>query len=47
MRDTAIPHRSTITNVGAVVEDVRTVFERRNDATIYIPTLYPTPKTTI
>jgi len=23
--------------VGAVVEDVRTIFERRNDATIYIP----------
>lgn len=26
---------------GAVVEDVRTVFERRNDATIYIPDLQP------
>jgi hypothetical protein len=22
---------------GAVVEDVRTIFEKRNDATIYIP----------
>ena len=26
---------------GAVVEDVRTVFERINDATIYIPDLQP------
>lgn len=24
--------------LGAIVEDVRTVFERKNDATIYIPT---------
>jgi len=23
--------------MGAIVEEVRTVFERRNDATIYIP----------
>ena len=23
--------------VGAIVEDVRTVFERKNDATVYIP----------
>ncbi len=31
-----------LTNVGgAVVEDVRTVFERKNDATIYIPTFQP------
>ena len=27
--------------MGAVVEDVRTVFERRSDATIYIPTFDP------
>lgn len=26
--------------LGAVVEDVRTIFERRNDATIYIPALF-------
>jgi hypothetical protein len=25
------------TSRGAVVEDVRTIFEKRNDATIYIP----------
>ena len=31
-----------ILNWGAVVEDVRTVFEKKNDATVYIPTLYPT-----
>jgi len=24
---------------GATVEDVRTIFERRNDATVYIPAL--------
>ena len=24
-------------SVGAVVEEVRTIFEKRNDATIYIP----------
>ncbi len=29
--------------MGAVVEDVRTVFERKNDATVYIPMFYPTP----
>ncbi len=23
--------------LGAVVEDVRTIFERKNDATVYIP----------
>jgi len=28
--------------MGAVVEDVRTVFELKNDATIYIPSLFPT-----
>lgn len=27
---------------GAVVEDVRTVFELKNDATVYIPAFYPT-----
>ena len=27
---------------GAVVEDVRTEFESRNETTLYIPTLYPT-----
>ncbi|MEK7576605.1 MAG: hypothetical protein AAB482_02825 [Patescibacteria group bacterium] len=26
---------------GAVVEEVRTIFERKNDATIYMPTLKP------
>jgi len=25
--------------LGATVEDVRTIFERKNDATVYIPTL--------
>ncbi len=30
---------------GGVVENVRTVFERRNDATIYIPALSITPTT--
>lgn len=30
------PH-SRILFVGAVVEEVRTIFEKRNDATIYIP----------
>jgi hypothetical protein len=29
-------------NKGAVVEDVRTVFERKNDATVYISSFYPT-----
>jgi hypothetical protein len=29
--------------LGAVVRDIRTVFERRNDATIYIPMFYPIP----
>ena len=28
--------------MGGVVEEVRTVFERRGDATIYIPSFYPT-----
>jgi len=32
---------------GAVVEDVRTTFERINDATIYIPAFYHTAETTI
>jgi hypothetical protein len=32
---------------GAVVEDVRTVFERMDDATIYIPSFYPTAEYTI
>lgn len=27
--------------LGAVVEDVKTVFERRNDVSIYIPILLP------
>jgi hypothetical protein len=30
----------------AIVEEVRTIFERRNDATIYIPSFYPTPEIT-
>jgi hypothetical protein len=30
-------HKFDIDFVGAVVEDVRTIFEKRNDATIYIP----------
>ena len=29
-------------NLCVVVEDVRTIFEAKNDATIYIPTFYPT-----
>ena len=32
---------------GAVVEEVRTVFERKNDTTVYIPAFYPTPELTI
>ncbi len=27
----------------AVVEDVRTLLEKRNDASVYIPIPYPTP----
>ena len=27
--------------IGNVVEEVRTIFEEKNDATIYIPTFYP------
>jgi len=30
----------------AVVEEVRTIFERRNDETIYIPVFYPTIENT-
>jgi hypothetical protein len=30
--------RGELVEVGAVVEDVRTVFERKNDTSIYIPT---------
>ena len=30
----------------AVVEEVRTIFVRRNDTTIYIPSFYPTPEIT-
>jgi len=33
--------------LGGVVKDVRTVFERRNDATIYIPSFYSITETTI
>ncbi len=32
---------------GAVVEEVRTVFEKRNDATVYIPSFYLTAEITI
>ena len=32
---------------GAVVEVTRTVFEKLNDATVYIPQIYPTPECTI
>jgi len=41
------PQKRTSFFVGDVVEDVRTVFERKNDATIYIPSFYPTPEYTI
>jgi hypothetical protein len=30
-----------------LVDDIRTGFERRNDATVYIPTFYSTLETTI
>lgn len=30
----------------AVIEEVRTIFEKRNDTTIYIPSFYPTPEIT-
>lgn len=30
-----------------VVEEVRTIFKEKNDATIYIPTFYPTDDFTI
>ena len=33
--------------LGDVVEEVRTVFERKNDTTIYIPTFCPTLEYTI
>ena len=33
--------------LGAVIEEVRTVFEQRNDATIHIPNFYHTPEHTI
>jgi hypothetical protein len=37
-----LPHREFFAkSVGAVVEDVRTVFERLNDTKIYIPKLQP------
>jgi len=29
--------------LGDVVEDVRTVFEERNDTTVFIPAFYHTP----
>ena len=35
------PKKGDLATLGAVVEDVRTVFERLNDATIYIPDLQP------
>lgn len=33
--------------MGDVVEDVRTIFERLNDTSIYIPMFYPTLEYTI
>jgi len=33
--------------LGRVVEEVRTIFEKKNDATIYIPTFYPIDDLTI
>jgi hypothetical protein len=33
--------------MGAVIEDVRTVFEKKNDSTVYIPVFYPTLELTI
>jgi len=32
---------------GDVVEDVRKIFEQKNDVTIYIPVFYPIPESTI
>ncbi len=40
------PSRAS-TKWGRVVEDVRTIFEEKNDATVYIPTFYLTPEHTI
>ncbi len=33
--------------MGAVVEVIRTIFERKDDAMIYLPNFYPTPELTI
>jgi len=40
------PSRAS-TKWGRVVEDVRTIFEEKNDATIYIPMFYSTGSYTI
>jgi hypothetical protein len=33
------PPFKRLLKIGAIVENVRTIFERRNDATIYFPAL--------
>lgn len=53
MSDNKIADFRVGVNIGRVVfmrglvDDIRTGFERRNDATVYIPTFYPTRETTI
>ncbi len=41
------PYKLGLFVLSNIVEEVRTIFEEKNDATIHIPTFYPTDSFTI